>query len=139
MSHPGSSKSRRSGRAIVVVIILLYTATFVNFAMDLSLVSSGFTSYGNIWIRYQRAVRDNDLIESIGLGIASVICNILADSVIVCATILGGNLGYSLLPSKLQIWRCWMLWRQRFLIVVLPTLCLVSGVGKVIHPFYCFL
>ncbi|KAK0224638.1 hypothetical protein EDD85DRAFT_234784 [Armillaria nabsnona] len=108
MWNIGSSKSRRSRRAMSVVIILLYIATFVNFAMDLSLESSGFTSYGNIWIRYQRAVRDNDTIESIGLGIASVICNILADSVI--------------------IWRCWMLWRQRFLIVVLPTLCLVSGV-----------
>lgn len=124
---------------MAVVIILLYIATFVNFAMDLSLMSSGFTSYGSIWIRYQRAVRDHDIIGSVGLGIANVICNILADSVIVCAMILNGNLSYSLLPLKLQIWRCWMLWRQRFLIVVLPTLCLVSGVGKVIHPIYGFL
>lgn len=89
MSHPGVSKSWRSGQVMVVVVILLYIATFVNFAMDLLLMSSGFISYGpNIWTRYLRAVGNNNIMKSIGLGITGVICNILADSAMVCAMIM---------------------------------------------------
>ncbi|KAK0434776.1 hypothetical protein EV421DRAFT_1909075 [Armillaria borealis] len=57
---------------------------------------------------------DYGILGTVGKGTMGTICNILADST--------------------MIWCCWMVWGQHYLIVVLPSLCLVSGtVFKIIN------
>ncbi|KAK0466034.1 uncharacterized protein EV420DRAFT_1709745, partial [Desarmillaria tabescens] len=34
-----------------------------------------------------------------------------------------------------MIWCCWIIWGKHWLVIVLPSLCLICGVGKVIHFF----
>ncbi|KAK0466037.1 uncharacterized protein EV420DRAFT_1709749 [Desarmillaria tabescens] len=93
---------------MAVVIIILYIVTFIVFGMDWSLTSSGFISYGeNIWTRYLKFT-SNDILATIGMSTTGMIGTILADSI--------------------MIWRCWMIWGKHWLVIVLPTLCLVSGI-----------
>ncbi|PBL00080.1 hypothetical protein ARMGADRAFT_1024144 [Armillaria gallica] len=102
------SKSWHIGQAMVVVIILLYIATFFSFILSWTFMSLEFTHEQNIWTRWLRLCsNDNSILVLVGLGAASIICNILSDLAI--------------------IWCCWMVWGQHFLIV-LPTLCLLTGV-----------
>ncbi|KAK0234080.1 hypothetical protein IW262DRAFT_1488301 [Armillaria fumosa] len=102
------NKSRRSGQVMVVVIVLLYITTIADAAMNLLLMSA-YTFHGrNIWIRYLITVRDNNSLGSVGLGVTGLVCNILTDFA--------------------MIWRCWMVWGQQYLIIVLPALCLVVSV-----------
>ncbi len=34
------------------------------------------------------------------------------------------------------MWRCWLVWGQRWQIVLLPSLCLVAGIGTVSYPIH---
>ncbi|SJL13555.1 uncharacterized protein ARMOST_16999 [Armillaria ostoyae] len=102
------SRSRQIGWPMIVAIILLYISTSVCIILSLY-IFAGFTSHGqNIWTRYLYMTRDHNILNSVGLGTMGLICTILADSA--------------------MIWCCWMVWGQHYLIIVLPSLCLVSGV-----------
>ncbi|KAK0209169.1 hypothetical protein DFS33DRAFT_1451888 [Desarmillaria ectypa] len=104
-----SSKSQHIGQAMIVVIILIYIATSVNSILSWPLISSRFTFHGqNIWTRYLWATRDDNTLNSVGLGTTGIICNILTDSA--------------------MIWRCWIVWGKHYLIIAPPSLCLVSGI-----------
>ncbi|KAK0445281.1 uncharacterized protein EV420DRAFT_1768027 [Desarmillaria tabescens] len=102
------SKSQHIGQAMVVVIIILYIMTIIGFGMTWSLLSSEFISYGeNMWTRYLKDVTNN-ILGTIGVGVTGIIGGILADSI--------------------MIWRCWMIWGKHWLVIVLPSLCLICGV-----------
>ncbi len=73
---------------MVVVIILLYVATFFSFVLSWTLMSLGFTHEQNIWTRWLRLCNDNGILVSVGLGVASIICNILSDLAMVCVMIM---------------------------------------------------
>ncbi|PBK93687.1 hypothetical protein ARMGADRAFT_1030267 [Armillaria gallica] len=101
------SKSQRIGWPMVVAIILLYILTSIDGILSLC-STVGHISHGqNIWMRYLGATEGHNMLASVGPGAAGIICNILADSA--------------------MIWCCWMVWGQHYLIIVLPSLCLVSG------------
>ncbi|KAK0479781.1 hypothetical protein IW261DRAFT_1564440 [Armillaria novae-zelandiae] len=108
ISNISINKSRRSGQVMIVVIILLYIMTIANGAMNWSFLFSYILHGRNIWIRYLSVRMSKDIMKSVGLGVTGIICSILADFA--------------------MIWRCWMVWGQRYLIVVFPTLCLVACV-----------
>ncbi|PBK93584.1 hypothetical protein ARMGADRAFT_1079886 [Armillaria gallica] len=99
-------KSRPTGRAMVVIIILLYVATTIAFAFSWSYIRSMFVEHGqSFWTKYM-------LYQNPGAGItvgavtAGAFCTVLADST--------------------MVWRCWMVWGRRWPIVLLPVLFLVS-------------
>ncbi len=84
MNNLAISKSRCI-RWLVVAIILLYISTLVDSIISLYVVA-GFISNGqNIWTRYLRATKDHNILGSVGIGTTGIICNILADSAMVCA------------------------------------------------------
>ncbi len=89
MDVPAISKSRHVGQAMVVVIILLYIATFFSFILSWTFMSLEFTHEQNIWTRWLRLCsNDNSILVLVGLGAASIICNILSDLAMVCVTIM---------------------------------------------------
>ncbi len=69
---------------MVVAIIFLYISTFVDIIISWYMLAEGTFKGQNIWTRYLSATRNHDILESVGLGITSIICNILADSAMVC-------------------------------------------------------
>ncbi|KAK0500958.1 hypothetical protein EDD18DRAFT_1459620 [Armillaria luteobubalina] len=102
------NKSRRSTHVMVVVMVLLYITTIADIAMDLLFMTSCTLHGQNIWIRYLISGKNSNILGSVGLGVTGLICNILADFA--------------------MIWRCWMVWGQQYIIIVLPALCLVVSV-----------
>ncbi|PBL00078.1 hypothetical protein ARMGADRAFT_1024142 [Armillaria gallica] len=103
------NKSRPIGHATIIVLVLLYISTSMNYAFQWSLISSVFIDNSqNIWTKYVR-LEGGDITATLGLSITALVCTILADSTI--------------------IWRCWMVWGQRYLIVLLPSLCLCCAIA----------
>ncbi|KAK0466024.1 uncharacterized protein EV420DRAFT_1709727 [Desarmillaria tabescens] len=104
------NKSRPIRNVMIMAIILIYTLTSIGYAMDWSLVHSTLitvTNGQNFWTVYLKLIDTSDKV-ALGIGIAGILCNILADSI--------------------TIWRCWVIWGRNRLIVLLPTLCLVSSI-----------
>ncbi|KAK0224676.1 hypothetical protein EDD85DRAFT_981574 [Armillaria nabsnona] len=102
------SKSQHIRWPMIVTIILLYILTSVDCIIALCLMVE-FTSHGqDILTRFLDATIDHNILQSIGLGIMSIICTILADSA--------------------MIWRCWIVWGQHYIIIMPPSLCLVSSI-----------
>ncbi|KAK0466025.1 uncharacterized protein EV420DRAFT_1636594 [Desarmillaria tabescens] len=105
------NKSRPIGNVMIMAIILIYTLTSIGFALNWSLVHSAFitvTNRQNFWTVYLKL---NDVSDKVvlSMGITGILCTILADSI--------------------MIWRCWVIWGWNRLIVLLPTLCLVSSIA----------
>ncbi len=70
---------------MVVTIILLYILTFMDFIFSLYPFVEQ-TSHGqNVWTRYLSLTKGHNILMSVGSGIMSIICNILADFIMVCA------------------------------------------------------
>ncbi|KAK0446410.1 uncharacterized protein EV420DRAFT_1648086 [Desarmillaria tabescens] len=92
-------------RALVVIIILLYAFTTINFAVSWSLIYSAFIRNGqSFWTAFSK-LNGVDQVAYWEMGIAASMSTLLADSYI--------------------IWCCWMVWGQRWLIVLLPILSLI--------------
>ncbi len=70
---------------MVVAIILLYILTSIDGILSLC-STVGYISRGqNIWIRYLGVtIEGHNMLASVGPGAAGIICNILADSAMVC-------------------------------------------------------
>ncbi|KAK0448487.1 uncharacterized protein EV420DRAFT_1711847 [Desarmillaria tabescens] len=103
------SKSQPIRRGLVIVTIVLYITTSINVAITWSSICSAFIDHGqNLWTKYFTYAEANVPVETLGAGIVSTISTILADST--------------------MIWRCWQVWGQCWLIVLIPILCLFSGV-----------
>ncbi|KAK0185164.1 hypothetical protein F5146DRAFT_1228103 [Armillaria mellea] len=102
------SKSRPTGRALTIIIILLYIATTIDFALTWSYIHTVFVDHGQtLWTKYMSYQTPGTGI-TIGAASAGAICTVLADST--------------------MIWRCWIVWGQRWQTVLLPVLLLVSNI-----------
>ncbi|KAK0471026.1 hypothetical protein IW261DRAFT_1671886 [Armillaria novae-zelandiae] len=100
-----TSKSQHIGRVMIIIIILLHGLTVANFAVYWSEIHSRYVNHGqSSWTKYSWT---SDPMMIFGEGIMAVICTILAESTI--------------------IWRCWIVWGQRWLIILPPILLLISA------------
>ncbi|SJL13665.1 uncharacterized protein ARMOST_17112 [Armillaria ostoyae] len=100
------NKSRPTGRATTVIIILLYISTTITFAFAWSYVHSMFIGHGQtLWTKYI-LYQNPGVGITIGAATASAFSTVLADST--------------------MVWRCWIVWGRRWLTVLLPGLLLVS-------------
>ncbi|KAK0195991.1 hypothetical protein F5146DRAFT_1175821 [Armillaria mellea] len=104
-------------RALVVIIILLYVLTTVNFAANWAFTCSAYIENGqSFWTVYSKlgGVNQAAYLET---GIAASMATILSDSYI--------------------IWCCWTVWGRRWLVVLLPILSLISAtVSKIIEIYH---
>ncbi len=77
------NKSRSIGHATIIVLVLLYISTSVNYAFKWSLISSVLIDNSqNIWTKYLR-LEGGDITTTLGLSITALVCTILADYTIV--------------------------------------------------------
>ncbi|KAK0216474.1 hypothetical protein EDD85DRAFT_995925 [Armillaria nabsnona] len=103
-----TNKSRPIGQAMIVIIIFLYIATMVNFMIRWTEAHSEFVRNGqSFWTKFLFYSTGNATVI-IGASVPAAISTALADSTI--------------------IWRCWIVWGQRWLSILLPVLLLVSAV-----------
>ncbi|KAK0184747.1 hypothetical protein F5146DRAFT_1144863 [Armillaria mellea] len=101
------NKSQHIGRTMVVVIILLYIFTTINFSVNWSDMNSRFVRKGqSFWTKYLEA-SSHTMMITVGEGVMAAICTTLADSTI--------------------IWRCWIVWGRRWLSILPPVLLLISA------------
>ncbi len=78
------NKSRRTGRALTIIIILLYITTTVDFALTWSYIHSVFVDHGQtLWTKYM-SYQTPGMGITIGAATAGAICTVLADSTMVC-------------------------------------------------------
>ncbi|KAK0192551.1 hypothetical protein F5146DRAFT_507560 [Armillaria mellea] len=101
-------KARTIGRQVMVVaIVLLFIVTTINVGFNWSYISSAFIDNGqSFWSNYSFLVFSENIF--LGMGITGAINTILADSI--------------------MIWRCWMVWGRRWLVVLPPIAFLISGI-----------
>ncbi|KAK0436057.1 uncharacterized protein EV420DRAFT_1770374 [Desarmillaria tabescens] len=107
-------------QAPVIIIILLHALTTISFAVTWSFICSTFIQNGqSFWTVFSKLDGVNRALY-LEQGIAACMSTILADSYI--------------------IWCCWMVWGQRWLIILLPILSLISAtVLKIIEVYYGYL
>lgn len=96
------------GKVMVMVILSLYVLATIDFTLIWSIGRSAFTVNGRSFGTVFRTV-NGPATATLATGITAVISAILADST--------------------MIWRCWMVWGQRWLIVMFPIFFLLSGIG----------
>ncbi|KAK0480797.1 hypothetical protein IW261DRAFT_1143475 [Armillaria novae-zelandiae] len=101
-------ESRSIGRRVmVVIIVLLFIVTTINFGFNWFYISSAFIDNGqSFWSTYSVLVFSGNIY--LGMGITGAINTILADFI--------------------MIWRCWMVWGRRWLVVLPPISFLISGI-----------
>ncbi|KAK0465982.1 uncharacterized protein EV420DRAFT_804879 [Desarmillaria tabescens] len=110
-----TNKPQPIGQTMVILVILVYIATTMNFAFSWSHSHSVFVNKGqNLWTKYLAYSTWGT--TSLGTAITSTIANVLAEPI--------------------MIWRCWIVWGQQWSIILLPILLVVSATGKIIQIFY---
>ncbi|PBK90136.1 hypothetical protein ARMGADRAFT_1112321 [Armillaria gallica] len=104
-------------RALVVVIILLYSLTTISFAADWSFMQSAFIDNGKrYWTAYW-TLKNGAKATAVVVGITSSMSTIITDTY--------------------MIWCCWMVWGQRWVVVLLPILSLIAvSVLRIIATYY---
>ncbi|KAK0431230.1 hypothetical protein EV421DRAFT_1912044 [Armillaria borealis] len=108
------TKSLPVRKAMIVVIILLHIFTTIDFGLEFSFIHSIFVDNAqSIVTKYLFGVSPGSSAQSVGPGITSVICSILADATI--------------------IWHCWIVWGQHWLPILLPVLLLISATGIILQ------
>ncbi|PBK94907.1 hypothetical protein ARMGADRAFT_1029252 [Armillaria gallica] len=94
-------------RGLVVVIILLYDLTTINFAANWSYVHSVFIENGkSFWavnLKLNSPTQSAILVEAIAATMSTIITDLYI------------------------IWCCWMVWGQHWLVVLLPILSLIAA------------
>ncbi|KAK0238399.1 hypothetical protein EDD85DRAFT_507592 [Armillaria nabsnona] len=117
------SKFRSIGRAMVVIIILLYITTTINFFFNGPFLTATNVEIATGTLDFHRgssSIQDYAILTlvpswgwtprtDIGIGATAVISTVVAD----CT----------------MIWRCWMVWGRRWLVVLCPIICLASGLA----------
>ncbi|PBK90779.1 hypothetical protein ARMGADRAFT_1064423 [Armillaria gallica] len=102
-----TTKPQHIGRAMVIIIVVLHITTIVDLAITWSEIHSVFVDQGqDLWSKFDAYISP-DAVSSIGAATVGAICGILADST--------------------MIWRCWLVWGRRWLIVLLPVVFLIAG------------
>ncbi|PBK98885.1 hypothetical protein ARMGADRAFT_1073826 [Armillaria gallica] len=120
--HAVISKSRSIGGVMVSIIILLYITTTINFFFNgpFLTASNDEDSTGATLDFWRYEIQEDALLvlvpswgwtprTDIVIGAAAVVSTVIAD----CT----------------MIWRCWMVWGRHWLVVLVPILCLVSGIA----------
>ncbi|KAK0224597.1 hypothetical protein EDD85DRAFT_858365 [Armillaria nabsnona] len=103
-----TSKHQPVGRVMVIIIALLYIVTTINVATAWVYTRLIFVNNGqSFWTKYLYYTVPSVTVVVVS-GTTSAVCTVLASSTI--------------------IWRCWMVCRQQWLIVLLPILFLVSAI-----------
>ncbi|KAK0505108.1 hypothetical protein EDD18DRAFT_1343931 [Armillaria luteobubalina] len=103
-------------RALIIVIIVLYALTTINFATTWLYIQRAFIDNGqSFWTEYLKLnVAPAAYLET---GITSSMSTVLADIY--------------------MIWCCWMVWGRFWPIVLLPSLSLVSAMVFKVFEIYC--
>ncbi|KAK0479659.1 hypothetical protein IW261DRAFT_1593635 [Armillaria novae-zelandiae] len=111
-----TNKSRPIRWLTVIITILLYITTMINYAITTwSFLHSIFVvNAQTFWTEFQGGTDAGALI--LEAGIPSAICSILADAI--------------------MIWRCWTVWGQRSLIILVPFAFLVASMTCKILSLY---
>ncbi|PBK87354.1 hypothetical protein ARMGADRAFT_1085758 [Armillaria gallica] len=113
------NKSRLIRRSTVVMIILLYTLTTINFAFSWSYIHLAFIEHGQSFRTVYSRLTGPAQAFFWGNGITSALGTILADLYI--------------------IWCCWMVWGRRWLLVLPSMLSLISAtVSKIIGEYQMY-
>ncbi|KAK0236626.1 hypothetical protein EDD85DRAFT_1023459 [Armillaria nabsnona] len=113
------NKSRLIRRSTVVMIILLYTLTTINFAFSWSYIHLAFIENGKTFRTVYSRLTGPAQAFFWGNGITSAFGTILADLYI--------------------IWCCWMVWGRRWLFVLPSILSLISAtVSKIIREYQVY-
>ncbi|KAK0482184.1 hypothetical protein IW261DRAFT_1677749 [Armillaria novae-zelandiae] len=102
------SGNRQCSKIMVIVVVSLYMLATIDFALIWSIGRSAFTIDGRSFGTVFRSV-NGPATTTLATGIMTVISTILADST--------------------MIWRCWMVWGQRWFIIIFPIFFLLSGIG----------
>ncbi|PBK59056.1 hypothetical protein ARMSODRAFT_78623 [Armillaria solidipes] len=121
LSHTVINKFRSIGGTMVAIIILLYITATINFFLNgpfLTAINVGvFQYYSRLALASSWGWTPR---TDIGIGATAVLSTVVAD----CT----------------MIWRCWMVWGRRWLVVLVPILCLVSGfaykIMEIIEVYY---
>ncbi|SJK98541.1 uncharacterized protein ARMOST_01809 [Armillaria ostoyae] len=104
-------------RVVVFVIIFLYALITTSFAANWSSVRSAFIENGTSFWTVTLMLSGTGQAVSLEAGITASISTILAD--------------------LYMIWCCWMVWGQRWFVVILPILSLISAtVSKIIDVYH---
>ncbi|KAK0479611.1 hypothetical protein IW261DRAFT_1478338 [Armillaria novae-zelandiae] len=100
-------KSRPVAVALIAIIVVVYIMTVASFSIDWLTVRSALVGRENIVTQVAR-IEETESTMIIATGIMAALSTLLVDSI--------------------MIWRCWLVWGQRWQIVLLPSLCLAAGI-----------
>ncbi|KAK0501049.1 hypothetical protein EDD18DRAFT_1348498 [Armillaria luteobubalina] len=111
-----TNRSRHIGWLTVIITILLYITTMINYgAATWAFLHSIFVvNAQSFWTEFQGGTDAGALI--LEAGIPGAICSILADAI--------------------MIWRCWIVWGCRSLIILVPFLLLIAATTCKILSLY---
>ncbi|KAK0500937.1 hypothetical protein EDD18DRAFT_784661 [Armillaria luteobubalina] len=102
-------KSRPVALALVIIIIIVYIMTFASFSLNWSTVRSALVGNGENILTQVTRIEETGTAAILATGIMGALSTLLVDSI--------------------MIWRCWLVWGQRWQIVLLPSLCLAAGIA----------
>ncbi|KAK0224632.1 hypothetical protein EDD85DRAFT_234681 [Armillaria nabsnona] len=101
-------KSRPVAPVMVAIIIIVYIMAFASFSFNWSTVRSALVGNGKNILTQVMRIENPQTAVTLATGIMGAISTILVDSI--------------------MMWRCWLVWGQRWQIVLLPALCLVASI-----------
>ncbi len=129
-------KSRPVALALVIIIIIVYIMTFANFSLNWLTVRSALVGNGENILTQVTRIEKSETAVIMATGIMAALSTLLVDSIMVRLISIHWHRHFSRI---FKIWRCWLVWGQRWQIVLLPSLCLAAGIGTVIHSAHHFL
>ncbi|KAK0234059.1 hypothetical protein IW262DRAFT_1452608 [Armillaria fumosa] len=101
-------KSRPVAPVMVAIIIIVYIMAFASFSLNWSAVRSALVVNGENILTQITKIENPTTAVTLASGIMGALSTVLVDSI--------------------MMWRCWLVWGQRWQIVLLPALCLVTGI-----------
>ncbi|SJL15109.1 uncharacterized protein ARMOST_18592 [Armillaria ostoyae] len=125
-SHRSKNQNTTGRKIMLAIIIALYFLGTVSVAVNWAFTRYSFITHGqNFWAIFSTfnnvsSVKQRTptlfLVENVITGVTSGLQNILADIA--------------------MIWRCWTVWGSRWSVVVVPILCMISGIiAKVFQEY----
>ncbi|KAK0473089.1 hypothetical protein IW261DRAFT_718669 [Armillaria novae-zelandiae] len=101
-------KSRPVALVMVAILIIVYGMAFASFSLNWSTVHSALVVNGENILTQITRIENPITAVTLVSGIMGALSTIFVDSI--------------------MMWRCWLVWGQRWQIVLLPALCLVTGI-----------
>ncbi|KAK0473092.1 hypothetical protein IW261DRAFT_1570232 [Armillaria novae-zelandiae] len=94
---------------IFAIIVIVYIMTFASFSLNWLTVRSAIVGNGENILTQVTRIEESETAVIMTTGIMAALSTLLVDSI--------------------MIWRCCLVWGQRWQIVLLPSLCLAAGVA----------